>query len=1256
MPVGSKSEDLGNSIRLRKYVAANAESWYRYVNEVRGREARNGDVRLVMGYDKTTAWGMATFANTTAQESRLKFKPMGETGVGRTYGWEYSGMAEGRTGPDPEELEELRMGEESELGSVYENQCLFIRTLNITLQAEIWDKLAADLDLEMLDVHNILVMPNVYQGSTLSRTPGGTTASGATQSGSSFSPTARASDRWQDSPVIYNVSDFTSALASHPSNQINKQLLEQVDAKVIITEDRDWISVLSNDDLILPSPNELYCRIMDLFSLTVENGTAFLSPLSSGAPSVSRLGETTTDSSKISRTEPDAIFSPSFGSFDPLAKGYKTYGPLLNLLDMPRTAKSEPGPSDGLQEGDEITKPSRDRDAIPFEEHEPYIAAADETSSCGTCVDNSGPGSSRNSLPLNQKSVSSVPVPTITSDQLYHNQPDGEYSGSTVKRTSRISKDLDVFAFGSQFSPGSSKRSIEWNEDHDATPNPASLPIVSVHNTNANPLSSNQISATDSFDLSWLQEYGVNSVVGIDPSKMAGVLDQSDSIQHRHSFYPFRRDKSATNAQQSTFSSHIDSMHEDSGESWVSQNDRIRQRMWAFTKGKERSDDGANNSASQSPHRPTARAKLFDFLRPNHKTGTTSFSGKSRNKEQEKAVVNENLWFNGLSGKFIIRRNAIPVESGEHLEQELNIQSYNVSDGIDRDATDGPAVTICRHSKAVAFSISRHYHTNPSSNSIGQSVNSVDPLNSVLWKTSVHKSRKKSNTVLLGTLRVHQAYTSTNTTSKLQSHGLLDDNSGRTSPVQSVYSYSITDAPRKARSYDLLDDVDLKGKQRTSSEGKGNEDKWDKSQVVDIRPANSRSMEKSMAYESVDNPASALDLPDISASSTGDVATIIPRVRGALANGLSDSTSLHMDGNTSSTISLNTFRRHQSRRGIYDIDDDTDDEESRHPALVPHSETYWALSPEIVGSALQAHQHTGVFGRRGWKRSKDSESRIHPTGPYLELSYKPPWTVISPPSDSKTDKGVADDSNASFKHVGLLPLIRKIKSFSKSDQKHGGNISDESQIEVFKEIPEGAFCMLLPLWPDETDPNSSAKHPYSSPPISIDARQYALIYWKAHTPPPSNIVAAGSNKPKSGGKKRSHDSPIALSDSTDDRVVLFSPFHISARVVAYRDLQGSGVRIPDVGLAVSGPLEDAYKSIPSSAPKEDYVIGICDSQESCIEFLPEGFQKMGLSRTKPAEFGEDDGNPSLDSIPVPTPIGRVVMEMAWLGSIALTSL
>jgi len=140
LPRGADAEDLLNVSRFRRYLSANAVGWYKYVHDIRGREATNGDLQLVVGCDKTSSWGMATFANSTEQDLSLKFNPTNPGG----FGWECSGVAEARAGPNPEEMEELRSTDVSGHTGLYQNQCLFIRTLPATLRDDVWQGLGFD--------------------------------------------------------------------------------------------------------------------------------------------------------------------------------------------------------------------------------------------------------------------------------------------------------------------------------------------------------------------------------------------------------------------------------------------------------------------------------------------------------------------------------------------------------------------------------------------------------------------------------------------------------------------------------------------------------------------------------------------------------------------------------------------------------------------------------------------------------------------------------------------------------------------------------------------------------------------------------------------------------------------------------------------------------------------------------------------------------------------------------------------------------
>ena len=144
MQEGAYSEDLSNSSRLGQYIATHAENWYKFVNGPRGREAQNGDLRVVVGCDKTTSWGMATFSNSSLSRKsniRLKFsalvKQQSQRNAGNKYMWEYSDVAEVKVGPGRGENEELGETDSNRL----RNQCLFLRTLNVSLSEKVWEEI-----------------------------------------------------------------------------------------------------------------------------------------------------------------------------------------------------------------------------------------------------------------------------------------------------------------------------------------------------------------------------------------------------------------------------------------------------------------------------------------------------------------------------------------------------------------------------------------------------------------------------------------------------------------------------------------------------------------------------------------------------------------------------------------------------------------------------------------------------------------------------------------------------------------------------------------------------------------------------------------------------------------------------------------------------------------------------------------------------------------------------------------------------------
>ena len=112
--------------------------------------------------------------------------------------------------------------------------------------------------------------------------------------------------------------------------------------------------------------------------------------------------------------------------------------------------------------------------------------------------------------------------------------------------------------------------------------------------------------------------------------------------------------------------------------------------------------------------------------------------------------------------------------------------------------------------------------------------------------------------------------------------------------------------------------------------------------------------------------------------------------------------------------------------------------------------------------------------------------------------------------------------------------------------------------------------------------------------------------------------------------------------------IALSAFNILARLVSYRDIYGSGIRIPTNGLSVTGPIMEAMHAIPHIrflADDLSLIIGFCDKRERGVEILPEGCEKLGLClpRTSP----DPDSDAPLSSL------GRAAVEMAWLGALAV---
>jgi len=220
MPDGAATEDLMGHKPLRQYVAKNAESWYWFVREVRGREVENGDIRLVVGCDRVSSWGIATFASSAEHQVRLEFRARDD--FSETHRWNCVGSGSGRVGPHEEDIRDLTTDTAN-----LKNQCVFLRTLNFNLAGEIWNNLMVH------QVRSLYVSQQGNEGVSGRQPSSSGEGSGGGESSSTHGVTFQATQFGlsvsliQSFPVlsVYAILFFQVV---HPANPINMCLMKKV--------------------------------------------------------------------------------------------------------------------------------------------------------------------------------------------------------------------------------------------------------------------------------------------------------------------------------------------------------------------------------------------------------------------------------------------------------------------------------------------------------------------------------------------------------------------------------------------------------------------------------------------------------------------------------------------------------------------------------------------------------------------------------------------------------------------------------------------------------------------------------------------------------------------------------------------------------------------------------------------------------------------------------------------------------------------
>ena len=138
LPNGAITVDLLSHQDIKAYVARHAKLWYEFVTRVRQREVENGEIRLVMGFDKASTWGIATFGSCDEEPVRLQFERNADLDNTQSYVWSYASSGSGRVGPHEEELQDLQVPSPAGTSKL-RNQCVFVRTMNFCPSGKIRD-------------------------------------------------------------------------------------------------------------------------------------------------------------------------------------------------------------------------------------------------------------------------------------------------------------------------------------------------------------------------------------------------------------------------------------------------------------------------------------------------------------------------------------------------------------------------------------------------------------------------------------------------------------------------------------------------------------------------------------------------------------------------------------------------------------------------------------------------------------------------------------------------------------------------------------------------------------------------------------------------------------------------------------------------------------------------------------------------------------------------------------------------------------
>ena len=608
----------------------------------------------------------------------------------------------------------------------------------------------------------------------------------------------------------------------------------------------------------------------------------------------------------------------------------------------------------------------------------------------------------------------------------------------------------------------------------------------------------------------------------------------------------------------------------------------------------------------------------------------------------------------------------------------------HIPDPYSMNRRGGPGVIVHKHSQAKAFSIFRAHD---------------------LFKTKQNKKPGQagrhldtSQSILLATKSVQEQYTSTKTTGRLKTHGLLEERPTSTPPQlqpsegspdggsqRSASAASI----RRSRSQSLArkdkggrDKGKVKGfqkeekkrkekeKEKKRKDGAGSQTSSREGITVVTRNDGFWSKLPGRHTATHSSPPSISNNPIASSSgttiavhsttpstsystastptSTANSSPIIPE------NSVPPSTPSFRP-QSRSRVPSSSHSYHTSRSELGDGEDEVDEDEfdGYHVPVQKrsHAEIYASLTPihhEQARNLIRSSHSSFVGNSRGrftkiFPRKGGNPSDWLLNSPSTSLAPSPvPW-MLTDNSSSREGQIVMTNLNDNFGAVGLVPP-------RPPPQRPVNRMRGKGPDSLILPVPDDSVYMLLPLFAGETDlefqPEDMTQYE-----VPLESRKYLLVYY----------VPFDKQTERAGGKKIEQPVVAQLNQRAKNKTVFLNSFRVSAHLMSYQDFKGSGIRLPATGLSITGPL--TYAQPPDVEPelhRDPVAIAQCSKRDNGIEFLPEGLQKLGLCDAEqveqmvdPDDFDDDDEKVEYKF--ELNALGRAVVEMAWVGAMAVTS-